>query len=44
VITGDAALTDHYLGTAPADVVLICGLFPHIAARISTASYAKCTP
>ena len=31
VITGDAARTDHYLGAAPADVVLICGLFPHIA-------------
>jgi hypothetical protein len=31
VITGDAALTDHYLGAAPADLVLICGLFPHIA-------------
>jgi Methyltransferase domain len=30
VITGDAALTDHYLGAAPADLVLICGLFPHI--------------
>jgi hypothetical protein len=30
VITGDAALTDHYLGVAPADLVLICGLFPHI--------------
>ena len=30
VITGDAALTDHYLDVAPADLVLICGLFPHI--------------
>jgi methyltransferase family protein len=30
VVTGDAALTDHYLGMAPADLVLICGLFVHI--------------
>jgi hypothetical protein len=30
VVTGDAALTDHYVGAAPADLVLICGLFPHI--------------
>ena len=30
VITGDAALIDHYAGVAPADLVLICGLFPHI--------------
>jgi precorrin-6B methylase 2 len=31
VVTGDAALTDHYVGLAPADLVLICGLFVHIA-------------
>jgi hypothetical protein len=30
VVTGDAALTDHYVGLAPADLVLICGLFVHI--------------
>ena len=30
VVTGDAALTDHYAGLAPADLVLICGLFVHI--------------
>jgi hypothetical protein len=30
VVTGDAALTDQYLGLAPADLVLICGLFVHI--------------
>jgi hypothetical protein len=30
VVTGDAALTDHYQGAVPADLVLICGLFPHI--------------
>jgi hypothetical protein len=26
VVTGDAALTDHYRGTVPADLVLACGL------------------
>jgi predicted RNA methylase len=31
VVTGDAALTDHYAELAPADLVLICGLFVHIA-------------
>jgi hypothetical protein len=31
VVTGDAARTDHYTGLAPADLVLICGLFPHIS-------------
>jgi hypothetical protein len=31
VVTGDAALIDNYIGVAPADLVLICGLFPHIA-------------
>jgi predicted RNA methylase len=30
VVTGDAALIDHYQDLAPADLVLICGLFPHI--------------
>ncbi len=30
VVTGDAALTDHYAGLAPADLVLICGLFVHV--------------
>jgi hypothetical protein len=30
VVTGDAALTDHYARSAPADLVLICGLFVHI--------------
>jgi methyltransferase family protein len=31
VVTGDAASTDHYRDLAPADLVLICGLFPHIS-------------
>ncbi|WP_345461208.1 class I SAM-dependent methyltransferase family protein [Actinoallomurus oryzae] len=30
VLTGDAALTDHYRGMVPADVVLVCGLFGNI--------------
>jgi predicted RNA methylase len=30
VVTGDAAVLDHYAGLAPADLLLICGLFPHI--------------
>lgn len=31
IVTGDAALTDHYQGMVPADLVLICGLFGNIA-------------
>jgi hypothetical protein len=30
VITGDASLTEHYRGIAPADLVLVCGLFGNI--------------
>lgn len=30
VVTGDAALTDHYLDIAPADLVLLCGIFGNI--------------
>lgn len=30
VVTGDAALTDHYQGLVPAQVVLACGLFGNI--------------
>ncbi|WUW21948.1 class I SAM-dependent methyltransferase [Streptomyces sp. NBC_01463] len=30
VVTGDASLTDHYLGPAPADLVLVCGVFGNI--------------
>lgn len=32
VVTGDAASTDHYLAYAPADVVLVCGVFGNITA------------
>jgi hypothetical protein len=31
VLAADAALLDHYDGMAPADVVLICGVFGNIA-------------
>jgi hypothetical protein len=30
VVTGDAALTDHYLDVVPADLVLVCGVFGNI--------------
>jgi hypothetical protein len=30
VVTADAALTDHYRGMVPADIVLVCGLFGNI--------------
>jgi SAM-dependent methyltransferase len=31
VVTGDASLTDHYQGIAPADLVLVCGVFGNLA-------------
>jgi hypothetical protein len=31
VVTGDASLTDQYLGMAPADLVLVCGVFGNIS-------------
>lgn len=30
VVTADAALTEHYLDLAPADLVLVCGVFGNI--------------
>src|SRR5436305_2938117 len=30
VVTGDAALTDHYVSHAPADLVMACGVFGNI--------------
>jgi hypothetical protein len=30
MVTGDAALTDHYGDVVPADIVLVCGLFGNI--------------
>jgi hypothetical protein len=29
IVTGDASITDHYHGIAPADLVLLCGVFGH---------------
>lgn len=31
VVTGDASLTDNYAGLAPADLVLVCGVFGNIS-------------
>jgi hypothetical protein len=31
IVTGDAALIDQYKGLAPADVVLVCGVFGNIS-------------
>lgn len=31
IVTGDAALIDQYNGLAPADVVLVCGVFGNIS-------------
>jgi protein-L-isoaspartate O-methyltransferase len=30
VVCGDAALTDHYLDAAPADLVVVCGVFGNL--------------
>jgi ACT domain-containing protein len=30
VVTADASLTDHYLDMAPADLVLVCGVFGNV--------------
>jgi hypothetical protein len=30
VVTGDAAITDAYVGAVPADLVLVCGIFGNI--------------
>ncbi|MFC1420540.1 class I SAM-dependent methyltransferase family protein [Streptacidiphilus cavernicola] len=31
VVTGDAALTDHYRGMVPADLVIACGIFGNVS-------------
>ncbi len=33
VVTGDASLTNSYLGAVPADLVLVCGVFGNISAE-----------
>jgi SAM-dependent methyltransferase len=42
VVTGDAALTDHYLAHAPADLVLICGVFGNITPEDIERTIAHC--
>ncbi len=42
VVTGDAALTDQYLGMVPADVVLLCGLFGNIIDQDVKMTIAYC--
>ncbi|RZU10289.1 hypothetical protein EV645_6751 [Kribbella rubisoli] len=33
VVTGDASLTDQYVGLVPAELVLLCGIFGNISAE-----------
>ncbi len=40
-IAADASLTDAYIGAAPADVVLVCGVFGNIAAEDVANTIAK---
>jgi ubiquinone/menaquinone biosynthesis C-methylase UbiE len=42
VVTGDAALTDHYLSHAPADLVMACGVFGNITAEDIQHTIAHC--
>jgi Putative methyltransferase len=42
VVTGDAALIDHYGGMAPADVVLVCGVFGNISDEDIEATIDSC--
>ena len=42
VVTGDAALTDHYADLVPADLVLVCGLYGNISAPDIEATVAAC--
>ena len=42
VVTGDAALIDRYLGLAPADLVLMCGIYGNISHQAIEATVAAC--
>jgi hypothetical protein len=42
VVVGDAALTDHYVGQVPADLVLLCGIFGNIGTAGIAATIAGC--
>jgi predicted RNA methylase len=43
VVTADASLTDHYRGMAPADLVLVCGLFGNITDEDVERTVDTCT-
>jgi predicted RNA methylase len=43
VVTGDAALTGHYRDLAPADLVLVCGLFGNIVDEDIERTIEHCT-
>jgi len=43
VVAGDAALTDHYQGIAPADLVLLCGVLGNITDEDVAATIVYCT-
>jgi hypothetical protein len=43
VVTGDAALTDHYAGMVPADLVLVCGVFGNITDEHIERTVGYCT-
>lgn len=42
VVVGDAALTDHYADLAPADLVLVCGIFGNIVDADIRATIGHC--
>jgi hypothetical protein len=43
VVTGDASLTDHYLELAPANVVLVCGVYGNLRLPDIENTVAACT-
>ncbi|MFC8262063.1 class I SAM-dependent methyltransferase [Streptomyces sp. NPDC057291] len=43
VVTGDASLIDHYEDTAPADLVLVCGIFGNISDADIEHTIAACS-
>ncbi|MFG2624008.1 class I SAM-dependent methyltransferase [Streptomyces sp. NPDC048473] len=43
VVTGDASLTDHYRAMAPADLVLVCGVFGNITDEDIERTVGTCT-
>ncbi|WP_406434008.1 class I SAM-dependent methyltransferase [Streptomyces sp. NBC_01589] len=43
VVTGDASLIDHYEDTAPADLVLVCGVFGNITDADIEHTIAACS-